>query len=206
VLRKARIVGMTTSGVAIMQKLINALQPKVLVIEEAGELFEANLLACLGPQTEHIILIGKHTCPLQLTRSPGLIWHLLGCKTGRDRLCGRALVTSAQIGERPIKARTQQHDAVGAGDHEQPACTVGAGDHEQLRPKPQYYPLEAASGKGYDLDISTFERLARTAGFPRVTLETQRRMHPHISRSVHHWRDESCAKQNSVRRRSRRVC
>jgi hypothetical protein len=29
VLRKARIVGMTTSGVAIMQKLITALQPKV---------------------------------------------------------------------------------------------------------------------------------------------------------------------------------
>jgi hypothetical protein len=51
---------MTTSGVAIMQKLITALQPKVLVIEEAGELFEANLLACLGPQTVHIILIGKH--------------------------------------------------------------------------------------------------------------------------------------------------
>lgn len=59
VLRKARIVGMTTSGVAIMQKLITALQPKVLVVEEAGELFEANLLACLGPQTEHIILIGE---------------------------------------------------------------------------------------------------------------------------------------------------
>lgn len=60
VLRQARIVGMTTSGIAIMQKLVTALQPKVLVIEEAGELFEANLLACLGPQTEHIILIGEH--------------------------------------------------------------------------------------------------------------------------------------------------
>lgn len=57
-----------------------------------------------------------------------------------------------------------------------------AGDHEQLRPKPQYYPMEAASGKGYDLDISTFECLARTPGFPRVTLETQRRMRPDISR------------------------
>lgn len=66
VLRKARIVGMTTSGVAIMQKLITALQPKVLVVEEAEELFEANLLACLGPQTEHIILIGEHTLLLPL--------------------------------------------------------------------------------------------------------------------------------------------
>jgi len=63
VLRKARIVGMTTSGVAKMQQLIAALQPKVLIIEEAGELFEAHLLACLGPQTEHAILIGEHDGP-----------------------------------------------------------------------------------------------------------------------------------------------
>eukprot|EP00878_Enallax_costatus_P024998 GHUV01026715.1.p1 GENE.GHUV01026715.1~~GHUV01026715.1.p1 ORF type:complete len:430 (+),score=88.69 GHUV01026715.1:146-1435(+) len=58
------------------------------------------------------------------------------------------------------------------------------GDHEQLRPKPQYYPLEAASGKGYDLDVSLFERLARTPGFPVVTLEQQRRMRPDISRLI----------------------
>jgi len=42
--------------------------------------------------------------------------------------------------------------------------------------------LEAASNKGYDLDISTFERLATTPGFPKITLETQRRMRPDISR------------------------
>ncbi|WIA41120.1 hypothetical protein OEZ86_004748 [Tetradesmus obliquus] len=114
-LRCARVVGMTTSGVARMQNLVEALQPKVLLIEEAGELLEAHTLASLSTATEHVILIG---------------------------------------------------------------------DHEQLRPKPQYYPLEAASGRGYNLDVSAFERLASSGSIPVVTLQEQRRMRPDISRLI----------------------
>ncbi|KAF6248733.1 AAA domain-containing protein [Scenedesmus sp. NREL 46B-D3] len=114
-LRRARVVGMTTSGVARMQNLVAALQPKVLLIEEAGELLEAHTLASLSAATEHVILIG---------------------------------------------------------------------DHEQLRPKPQHYPLEAASGRGYDLDVSAFERLASSGSIPVVTLQEQRRMRPDISRLI----------------------
>jgi hypothetical protein len=62
------------------------------------------------------------------------------------------------------------------------AVPVLIGDHEQLRPKPQSYHLEVASGRGYDLDLSAFERLATTPGFPRSTLQVQRRMRPDISR------------------------
>lgn len=50
---------MTTSGVARMQALVAALQPKVLVIEEAAELFEAHVLASLSSATEQVILIGE---------------------------------------------------------------------------------------------------------------------------------------------------
>jgi hypothetical protein len=64
------------------------------------------------------------------------------------------------------------------------AVPADAGDHEQLRPKPQYYPLEAASGRGYDLDVSAFERLAGSGTMPVVTLQEQRRMRPDISRYV----------------------
>lgn len=58
-LRCAKVVGMTTSGVARLQCLVAALQPKVLLIEEAGELLEAHTLASLGAATEHVILIGR---------------------------------------------------------------------------------------------------------------------------------------------------
>jgi hypothetical protein len=42
-----------------MQQLVTGLQPKILIIEEAGELFEAHLLASLSHTTEHVILIGE---------------------------------------------------------------------------------------------------------------------------------------------------
>ena len=53
------------------------------------------------------------------------------------------------------------------------------GDHEQLRPKTTDYFL----ARDYHLDISLFERLVKN-GFPSVTLETQHRMRPQISKVV----------------------
>lgn len=65
------------------------------------------------------------------------------------------------------------------------------GDHQQLRPKVQNYDLSVDNPRGQiALDISLFERLVNprhgpsSAGLPFVTLETQRRMHPAISKLV----------------------
>ena len=33
---------------------------QVVIVEEAGEVFEAHILASLAPATEHLILIGDH--------------------------------------------------------------------------------------------------------------------------------------------------
>jgi superfamily I DNA and/or RNA helicase len=55
------------------------------------------------------------------------------------------------------------------------------GDHQQLRPKTQVYDLSVDSGKGYNLDISLFERLIDQK-HQYFTLSTQRRMKPSISR------------------------
>ncbi|KAL0023606.1 hypothetical protein WJX77_006297 [Trebouxia sp. C0004] len=60
VLKGARLVGMTTAGVANKQELVAAMAPKVVIVEEAGEVFEAHILASLAPTTEHLILIGDH--------------------------------------------------------------------------------------------------------------------------------------------------
>ncbi|CAI5485130.1 unnamed protein product [Closterium sp. Yama58-4] len=112
VLRRAQVVGMTTSGVAKMQRLITALGPRVIIVEEAAEVLEAHILTSLTPQTQHVILIG---------------------------------------------------------------------DHLQLRPKVEVYELSKDSHKGFDLDVSLFERLALSKQIPVYTLATQHRMRPEIA-------------------------
>ncbi|GAB4814482.1 hypothetical protein N2152v2_001528 [Parachlorella kessleri] len=115
VLRKAKVVGMTTAGVASQQGLITAVGFKIVVVEEAAEVLEAHILAGLGPQTEQLILIG---------------------------------------------------------------------DHKQLRPKIQTYELSMDSDRGYNLDLSLFERLVEQSDFPVVTLQQQHRMRPEISQLI----------------------
>ena len=84
--------------------------PEVVLVEEAGEILEAHVLASLSKNCKHLIMIG---------------------------------------------------------------------DHKQLRPKIEHYPLQKESGKGYDFNVSLFERLARN--LPPATLTVQHRMHPEIS-------------------------
>ncbi|KAJ5587038.1 uncharacterized protein N7459_002803 [Penicillium hispanicum] len=65
------------------------------------------------------------------------------------------------------------------------------GDHQQLRPQIQSYELsrESSRGQKYSMDRSLFERLVEPdegvgIQIPFCTLETQRRMHPSISRLI----------------------
>lgn len=65
------------------------------------------------------------------------------------------------------------------------------GDHQQLRPKVQKYALSVEKpGNQIALDVSLFERLIHPRiqdsddGLPYITLETQRRMHPSISKLI----------------------
>jgi hypothetical protein len=60
VIREAKVVGMTTSGCAKYRSLIHGLAPNIVICEEAGEVLESHVLAALGPNTEHLILIGDH--------------------------------------------------------------------------------------------------------------------------------------------------
>ncbi|GLJ15080.1 hypothetical protein SUGI_0246490 [Cryptomeria japonica] len=60
VLKKAKIVGMTTTGAALNQELLKALNPAIVFVEEAAEVLEPQLLAVLGPSVQHLILIGDH--------------------------------------------------------------------------------------------------------------------------------------------------
>lgn len=59
-LRGAAIVGLTTTGATRHQALISALEPEIIVVEEAAEVLEAHLVAVLTRATKHLILIGDH--------------------------------------------------------------------------------------------------------------------------------------------------
>eukprot|EP00667_Euglena_gracilis_P000393 EG_transcript_393 len=59
-LQSADIVGMTTSGCVMNQRLTEQLQPSVLIVEEAAEILESHLLCCLTKSVHQVILIGDH--------------------------------------------------------------------------------------------------------------------------------------------------
>lgn len=59
-LRDAHIIGVTTTGLARNLNMLRRLRSKIVLCEEAGEVFEAHLLTALLPSVEHLILIGDH--------------------------------------------------------------------------------------------------------------------------------------------------
>eukprot|EP00741_Cyanophora_paradoxa_P006225 tig00000114_g6037.t1 len=60
VLRSCPLVAMTSTAAAMHRDLIVRLRPSVLVIEEAAELLEAQVLSCISPSVQHVIMIGDH--------------------------------------------------------------------------------------------------------------------------------------------------
>ncbi|KAJ4385997.1 hypothetical protein N0V93_008888 [Gnomoniopsis smithogilvyi] len=54
------IVGCTTTGLTKYRGFLSAIQPKVLLIEEAAETREANIASALFPSLQQLILVGDH--------------------------------------------------------------------------------------------------------------------------------------------------
>ena len=60
VIRRATVVGMTTSGAARYHSILQRISPRIVVIEEAAEVMEAHIITSLSHDTKHTILIGDH--------------------------------------------------------------------------------------------------------------------------------------------------
>ncbi|KAL9983465.1 hypothetical protein ACROYT_G005640 [Oculina patagonica] len=67
VLRKADVIGMTTTGAARYHSVLQDMQPVITIVEEAAEVLEAHIITSLTPGCQHVILIGDHQ---QLRPSP----------------------------------------------------------------------------------------------------------------------------------------
>ncbi|XP_071786066.1 NFX1-type zinc finger-containing protein 1-like [Asterias amurensis] len=60
VLSKARVIGMTTTGAARCQSMLQLLGPRIVIAEEAAEVLEAHIITALTAKCQHLILIGDH--------------------------------------------------------------------------------------------------------------------------------------------------
>ncbi|KAI8436677.1 hypothetical protein MSG28_010165 [Choristoneura fumiferana] len=60
VLKRTKVVGMTTSGAARLRKVLTAIKTPIVVVEEAAEVLEAHIVTSLTKYCQHLILIGDH--------------------------------------------------------------------------------------------------------------------------------------------------
>ncbi|XP_077302079.1 NFX1-type zinc finger-containing protein 1-like [Arctopsyche grandis] len=58
ILRKADVVGITTTAAAMKKSLFDTLQPKIVIIEEAAQVLESHVVVNLNIKCDHVILIG----------------------------------------------------------------------------------------------------------------------------------------------------
>ena len=69
ILKIQKIIGMTTTGLSKYRGLIAALEPKIVLIEEAAETLEAPVTVACLPTLQHLILVGDH----QLLRESNIV-------------------------------------------------------------------------------------------------------------------------------------
>uniref|UniRef100_A0A2K6NYD4 NFX1-type zinc finger-containing protein 1 n=1 Tax=Rhinopithecus roxellana TaxID=61622 RepID=A0A2K6NYD4_RHIRO len=60
ILKDAQVVGMTTTGAAKYRQILQKVEPRIVIVEEAAEVLEAHTIATLSKACQHLILIGDH--------------------------------------------------------------------------------------------------------------------------------------------------
>ncbi|NWV10824.1 ZNFX1 protein, partial [Ptilonorhynchus violaceus] len=60
ILQEAKIVGMTTTGAAKYRRILQNVEPRIVIVEEAAEVLEAHTITTLSKACQHLILIGDH--------------------------------------------------------------------------------------------------------------------------------------------------
>ncbi|CAF1076922.1 unnamed protein product [Adineta ricciae] len=79
ILKDSIIIAMTTTCAAKHHTILEKLQSKIVIVEEAAAIFEAHVITALSTKCEHLILIGDH---VQLKPNPTV--YQLGTKYNMD--------------------------------------------------------------------------------------------------------------------------
>ena len=69
VMQNSFIIAMTTTGSARYHNILKDIGPKIVIVEEAAEVFESHIVSALSKDCEHLILIGDH---VQLRPKPNV--------------------------------------------------------------------------------------------------------------------------------------
>ncbi|XP_061178064.1 NFX1-type zinc finger-containing protein 1-like [Saccostrea echinata] len=72
IMRGADVIGMTTTGAAKYRNILQAIKPKIIIVEEAAEVLESHIVTTINSNCQHLILIGDHK---QLRPTP-TVYHL----------------------------------------------------------------------------------------------------------------------------------
>jgi hypothetical protein len=59
-IKNSEIIGLTTTGAAKYHNLIQMVKPNIVIVEEAAEVLEAQIVTALTENCEHLVLIGDH--------------------------------------------------------------------------------------------------------------------------------------------------
>ncbi|KAG8565493.1 hypothetical protein GDO81_012876 [Engystomops pustulosus] len=60
ILKEATVIGMTTTGAAKYRRILQEVEPRIVIVEEAAEVLEAHTITTLTSACQHLILIGDH--------------------------------------------------------------------------------------------------------------------------------------------------
>ncbi|XP_056405645.1 NFX1-type zinc finger-containing protein 1 [Hyla sarda] len=60
ILKEATVIGMTTTGAAKYRRILQEVEPTIVIVEEAAEVLEAHTITTLSSACQHLILIGDH--------------------------------------------------------------------------------------------------------------------------------------------------
>ena len=60
-LQHSQVIGLTTTGCTINKELLNKVKPTILIVEEAAEILESQILSCLNQESiQQVVLVGDH--------------------------------------------------------------------------------------------------------------------------------------------------
>uniref|UniRef100_A0A914R0A6 NFX1-type zinc finger-containing protein 1 n=1 Tax=Panagrolaimus davidi TaxID=227884 RepID=A0A914R0A6_9BILA len=76
IIRRTKIVGMTTTSAAKYQSSLRSIKPRIVIVEEAAAVFEAHIITSLTEACEQLILIGDHK---QLRPNPAVYDLAIKC-------------------------------------------------------------------------------------------------------------------------------
>lgn len=94
VMRHASVVGLTTTGAAQYNSVLQDLAPPIVVIEEAAEILEAHVITSLSADCQHLIMIGDH----QQLR-PSVTEFQLATKYGLDTSLFERMIKNGMVYE-----------------------------------------------------------------------------------------------------------